>query len=243
MEKTKSIENVELLELKQEAAALESQLTELVSEKTTKEKLIQEYNQKFNSQVGDLLKKVYKLRLNKRKKEALLDPSKKETIHQAQKEYDEFNQQYEEIKSKQVTYLSDEDKELLKKNFRKACQLCHPDVVADEFKNEATRLFTELQQANESNDLLKVNEILALLENELKFPTKSEKVSDKDRLKLLINHLRIEVQKVEEEVIKIKESEIYKHVTTIGDWDVYFLHLKKQLEQEAISLEKYLSEN
>jgi len=235
MDKTRSIDNIELAKLKKEIVTLETQLTELISKKALMEKLIQDYNNKFYSQVGDLLMEVNKLRLEKLEQEALLDPIKKDEFKQAQKENDEFNEHFGEIKSKKVPHLSDKEQEILKRNFHKACQLCHPDIVSDEFKDEATNLFADLKKAYDCNDILKVNQILDLLEK-LNYPTKSDKVTNKDRLRLLIDHLRIEIQKVKDEIIEIERSDIYQLITTIGDWDNYIAHIKKQLEHETVLL-------
>ncbi|WPC10980.1 hypothetical protein LEQ04_09980 [Riemerella anatipestifer] len=48
----------------------------------------------------------------------------------------------------------------MKKEFRKATVLCHADKVADEFKDAAQRIFIDLKEAYDTNDLKKVSEIL-----------------------------------------------------------------------------------
>jgi curved DNA-binding protein CbpA len=55
--------------------------------------------------------------------------------------------------------FTDEDKIELKKNFRKASTLCHPDKVTEEKKLEASQIFVELKEAYDQQDITKVSEI------------------------------------------------------------------------------------
>ena len=143
--------------------------------------------------------------------------------------------QYKMNLSHEIPRLTQERQKILKSNFRKASLLCHPDSVADEFKEEASRLFTELKTAYDSNNESKVASLLEYLENN-KFPKKSDTITDMDRLRFTVNHHRAEVRKLKQEIGMIKRSEIYQHIRSIGDWGVYFSHIKRQLEIEVARL-------
>ena len=67
-------------------------------------------------------------------------------------------------KDKKVIEITEEQKQELKAYYRKASKLCHPDVVAEEFKKQAEQIFKDLKDAYDSNDLQKVKEILSNLE-------------------------------------------------------------------------------
>jgi len=225
----------ELLSLKAEIGKLENQINELFIQKATLEKLIQKYNHEYFLAVGDLLLKVNRLKIEKLKVESVSDPGKQKEYTDAQKEYDEFDSEYKINLSHKIPRLTQERQKVLKSNFRKASLLCHPDSVADEFKEEASRLFNELKTAYDSNNESKVADILEYLKNN-KFPKKSDLITDKDRLRFTLNHHREEVQKLKQEIIFIKRSEIYQHIISIGNWEVYFTHIKRQLENEVARL-------
>jgi len=231
----------DLIELKAEAEKLEGKLTEYLTKKASLEKLIQDYNFKFYSQVGDLMSEVNRLRLEKLRIESIKNSEKQQEFTDTKQEYDEFENQYIKITSQNILPLTEKEQKLLKTYFRKASLLCHPDSVSDEFKDEAARIFNELKEAYNSNDISKVSSILEHLENNLQFPKKSDTVTDKDRLKLLIDHLKSEIQKLKQEVDLIKRSEIYQHITSIGNWDIYIVHIKRQLENEVNRLKSTIN--
>ena len=59
--------------------------------------------------------------------------------------------------------------------------MCHPDKVADEFKDAAQKIFVDLKAAYEANDLKKVSEILSNLERG-KFKAMSDTISRRTNL-------------------------------------------------------------
>ena len=225
----------EILDLKDAVIKLEEQLAELNTQKVTLEKTIQEYNHKFYLAVGELLSEANRLRLKKLKAESILNPKKHKEYANARKEYEEFDSQYKKIKSLETHSLTPDEQKSLKTNYRDACKLCHPDSVADEFKDEAAKFFNEVTEAYQNDDLLRVKSILEYLE-ENKFPKKTDSITDKDRYKIRRDFLRKEVQKLKQEIATIKRSEIYQHITSIGDWEAYFSHIRRQLELEVESL-------
>ncbi|MCU7558974.1 hypothetical protein N4T42_01490 [Riemerella anatipestifer] len=125
----------------------------------------------------------------------------------------------------------------MKKEFRKATVLCHPDKVADEFKDAAQRIFIDLKEAYDTNDLKKVSEILNELEKGSFFKTKSETVQEKDLLKVAIAKLKRQIKVLETEIISIKESETFKTIISIEDWDDYFQKTKEKLQRELEDLQ------
>ena len=124
----------------------------------------------------------------------------------------------------------------LKKKFRQATVLCHPDKVADEYKRAAHDIFIDLKQAYDTNDLKKVTKILDDLEKGNFFKTKSETVQEKDLLKAAIAHLKRRIQVLETEIIHIKERDTYKTIIGIEDWDEYFKKIKEKLQRELEKL-------
>jgi len=125
----------------------------------------------------------------------------------------------------------------LKKKFRKATFLCHPDKVSDEFKDVAQKIFIELKAAYDANDLKRVTEILDDLEKGNYFKTRSETVNEKYKLKAAIAKLKEQIKTLETEIVVIKESETFKTIISIDDWDEYFKLTKERLKKELKSLQ------
>ncbi|MGB4833025.1 MAG: hypothetical protein WBP31_16900, partial [Chitinophagales bacterium] len=94
-----------------------------------------------------------------------------------------------------------------------------------------------LKQAYDANDLKKVSEILDDLEKGNFFKTKSETVQEKDLLKSAIAKLKRQIKILETEIITIKESETFKTIFSIEDWDDYFQRTKDKLTRELEELQ------
>ena len=74
------------------------------------------------------------------------------------------------------------------------------------------------------------------------FKSKSDTVSEKDLLKVAIEKLRKQIKVVITEMVTIKESETFKTVSSIADWDYYFKSTKEKLETEFNVLQKEIVE-
>ncbi|MEA2099167.1 MAG: hypothetical protein U9P72_03460 [Campylobacterota bacterium] len=191
--------------------------------------------------------KFQNLTLNLKEKRKELDDKKEEAkeakvdldddpIYQeykdVKKEYEEFTNDYEEIKKEQRYEINANEKKELKKIFRQASKLCHPDIVTDAFRDQATNIMKELNSAYAKKDLSKVREILHSLENGINFTVSSDSVNDKDLLKSKIIDLRIHIDASKEEIKDITTDQTFITIQEIDDWDEYFQEIKISLEQE-----------
>jgi hypothetical protein len=166
----------------------------------------------------------------------------KEKQTEAEEDYNQYSKDIKEEKKKPKFELTDEEKLELKKKFRKATFICHPDKVADEFKDAAQKIFVDLKAAYEANDLKKINEILNNLEKGNFFKALSDTISQKDKLIAASTKLRIQIKKLESEIITIKQSETFKTIIEINDWDIYFEKTKELLKQELQELKLEIGE-
>ena len=219
----------EIAALKLEIKNLENQLNGYDNEKIELEKLLSEFQHRHTIELGDIILDILKLRKLKFK-------SDKTKFEEAENDERQYREQVDTEKGKEIFELTDEQKLELKKKFRKATVLCHPDKVADEFKDAAQRFFIELKQAYDANDLKKVSEILDDLEKGNFFKSKSETVQEKDLLKAAIAKLKRQINILETEIITIKESDTFKTIISIEDWDDYFQRTKEKLQRELEEL-------
>lgn len=222
----------EIAALKLELSHLESDLTLFSNEKSELEKLLSDFHNRHTIELGDIIAEILKLRMEKFKNE----PPKYE---EAKKDYESYKEQVKTEKEKPRFELNDDEKLELKRKFRKAAIICHPDKVAEENKDRAAKIFIDLQQAYEANDLQKVNAILDNLEQGNFLHAKSEVISEKEQLKAAIANLTSQLSNLRSELAEIKDSEAYKTIISIGDdWDGYFTKLKSKLSLELEHLKQ-----
>jgi hypothetical protein len=219
----------EIAALRFEVKILENQLNGYENEKIELEKLLSDFHYRHTQELGDIILEILKLRKIKYKDD-------KERFKEAEEDHRQYDQQIKEEKEKPKYELTDEEKTELKKKFRKASFLCHPDKVDDEFKVAAEKIFVELKAAYEANDLKKVTEILNNLEKGKFFKLMSDTISEKEKLLSAISVLRMKIKTLEDDIIVIKQSETYKTIINIADWDFYFKKTKDLLEQELQEL-------
>ena len=218
--------------LKLELSHLEGNLMSLSNEKSELEKLLSDFHNRHTIELGDIIAEILKLRMEKYKNE----PPK---FEEAKKDYESYKEQVKTEKEKPRFELNDDEKSELKRKFRKAAIICHPDKVTEDNKDKAAKMFIDLQQAYEANDLKKVSSILENLENGDFFQSKSDAISEKDKLKTAITDLTAQLHNLQSEITEIKVSESYKTIIEIGDdWDGYFAKLKVKLSLELEDLKK-----
>ena len=222
----------EIAALKLEIKNLENQLNAYDNEKIELEKLLSEFQHRHTIELGEIILDILKLRKLKFK-------SDKTKFEEAENDERQYREQVDTEKLKDIFELTVEQKIELKKKFRKATVLCHPDKFVNEpieIQKQAEEIFKELNEANAKNDLQRVSEILANLEKGILSTSKGNKLTDKDKLRATVNRLRVKVKILEKEIIVIKQSETFNTIINIEDWDEYFNRIKEKLRHELEKL-------
>ena len=223
----------EIAGIKLEIKILESQINAFDNEKIELEKVISDFQHRHTIELGEVILEVLRLRKIKYKNH------KKET--EAEEDFNNYSKQYETEKDKKQFELDEEEKLELKKKFRKATTMCHPDKVSEEQKAEAEEIFIELKKAYDEHDLEKVNQLLHDLENGKKFVSQADSISEKEKLKITLEKLKQKLKGIENEIISLKETEIFTTINNITNWDNYFTETKTQLEEELQNLKVELN--
>lgn len=224
---------VDIAALKLEIRHLEHQLNAYDDEKTELEKTLMLFQHRHTKELGQYISRL----LHLRKLKFVWDDEK---FAEAEQDEREYHQQLEEENAKEIQTLSEDEQKALKRAYKKASILCHPDKVAEEMKEDATETFTKLKQAYEENNLVLVQEILDDLEQGNFFKSRTASISEKEKLQLEIRRLREKIQVLEAEIYVIKESEEYQTISDIEDWDEYFDRIREQLKDEIERLENEL---
>jgi len=227
----------EIAAMRLEIKALGLQVSSLEDEKNEIEKLLFAFNNRYILELGELLRKILFIRKEKLKEEAQQNKAKLEEAKEAQTDYEDFNQSYEESKNEYINKLTEEQQSDLKQKYREATKLCHPDLVNEKQTEQAKAVFQNLKNAYDKNDLETVSQILSELSQGI-FSDKASKINEKQELIATIKQLRINRDKLEQKMIKLKKTSVYETIIEIFDWNIYFSEKKTRLEEELKQLEK-----
>jgi hypothetical protein len=99
------------------------------------------------------------------------------------------------------------------------------------------KIFTELKEAYEKNDLQRVAEILESLQQGKVFTSKADTANEKLVLQIEIERLRERLQDLNNAISTIKTSDTFEKITNIKDWDEYFTQTKQQLQEQLNQFE------
>ena len=175
-------------------------------------------------------------------KKAFEDSPEFKNYHEAEKEYDEFTRIHDEILQDERTKLTEEDEKELKLLFRKSARLCHPDLVTNDLKEQATEMMKQLNQARKQGDLSLVREIYESLKNGIAFVLASDKLNDKVQIQRRLEELRQVRQTVEIEIAEIEQSDTWVNLPDTKNWNDYFFDVKKQLKAELERLDNEMAQ-
>lgn len=219
----------EIFGIRLEIKTLESQINAFDNEKIELEKILSDFHHRHTIELGHIIKEILRLRKEKYKNNA-------DKFEEAEADFNEYSKEFEIEKNKHQFELNEEQKKELKKSFRKATTLCHPDMVSEEHKTAAEQQFIALKKAYDEQDIEKVNQILKELQNNPSFKSQVNSITEKENLKATLIKLKRKLKELESHIIEIKESEIFATINTIQNWDNYFSETKNQLENELQNL-------
>jgi len=232
---------------KGEVENIKKQIEELEGQLENLDEFSDEYDQhyaqyqKLNEALNEKEQELNKKRkAAKRAKEELDSDPVNEEYKEAKEDSETFEKEHEEVKAEESYDLNTEQLKELKALYRKACRLCHPDIVADELKDQAHKIMSELNAAKKKNNLEKVKEILYSLQSRERFDTASDTIYDKDLLKTKIINIKNKIELLQTEIHDLEISEAYKIIKGIDDRNEYFDEVNSQLVEELEQLEKEL---
>ena len=111
--------------LKIEIDSLENLLNSLDNELVELEKVISEFQNIHTKELGEIILEILKLR-------KIIFKNDQEKFEEAEQDEQEYQEQFDAEKKKVIRELSEDQKKELKKNYRKASTLCHPDKFINE---------------------------------------------------------------------------------------------------------------
>jgi hypothetical protein len=168
---------------------------------------------------------------------ALADDEDYQEYQQAKDDKESFDEDLEEVIDQHQHELPEDQKNRLKKAYRKAAKLCHPDTVADKFKEQAHEIMTSLNLAYGKQNLTEVERILTLLESGAGFVTSSDKIDNSEAMRAKIAELTAKLNLLNQDVMRIKNDDTYQRLQGVDSWEDYFEQIKAQLMEQVAGLE------
>ena len=235
---SKFSESVLIAELK----LLKIQVLGIENELAFVEKSITDFTTLYDIKLGPILMEL--LELKKKVIENLDDNNQSQK--DAEEQFNNFKESYEDSKNKGWKDLTSEQSKELKKVFRQATKLCHPDLVNESEKRNAESIFNELKNLSELNDLQGVKDLYAHLKKgvftEININSENQEIR---KLKANINRLKIKRETFEKRILQLKKSDTYITVINITSKDEYFdymqLKIRNQIQDIRENYEKKLT--
>lgn len=225
--------------LRTESMLLETQLSVLHSRKAEMQKLINDFRIRHNSELGMIIGDILNLRIKLLAFEKDNNPDKEDEYEDAKQDQKKFEETKKATDTKRFVKIDIASKKKLQKKFREASKLCHPDLISDELKAQATQIFTDLHKAYLANDLQKIEEILKMLrESDLSFVSKSSSLNEVQKLKTHITTLKSQLINLNNEIDVIENSSAFQTIQQIEDWDDYFEQLILKFSNELEKLKE-----
>ncbi len=223
-------------EIKQEYEDLKQEVNDLEKELEDLDEFDDEYDELYEELQRQKEQLNKKRKETKRAKKEVEEDEEFQEYEEVKEDYEKFNKEYEEVINQERFELDEKEKKELKKLFRKASRLCHPDIVTNEHKEQAHRIMTQLNEAYRQKDLHQVKIILASLQNGIVFEVASDKINDTKILKAKIVDIRGKIDAVGTEIEELQEDDTFKTLREIDDWDEYFDEMREQLQAQYSAL-------
>ena len=232
-------EDPQIQGLKVELSILEKELNRLSATKNEYLAEINAFTSDYYRYLGVILEEILRLQEEVAQKSYDRGEIDEEELKASKDEYQSFYEEAITQSKEQTLTLNEEEEKELKKLYRKASRLTHPDTVAEVFKEEATKIFIALNSAYKRKDLAKLKEIFAGLESGITFAYDLDDINDKELLRKKSEILREKIDIINQEIEALLQSNTYITIKETDDLDAYFNELKEHLtfEKEALVLE------
>jgi len=231
--------------LKAEIQLLEAEIAQLDAEKSELENRLEYAANQIRIALHDLL--LEKLRL-----EALLAAQRarqtnkaadKQNAQRRQDKAEEANNTFQSLSERQRILERPIDETLLKKLYREACMLAHPDKFMNEPEKQqkATELMARLAEAYRNKDLDLVQHIWQRLHNGLAFGFDWATPRDANLLLQIRESLLTRREALLQEIEGLRQSFTYTLLTRYAKLDDYINQQREQLRNDIAVLQQSLT--
>lgn len=220
---------------------LEHQVTAISAEKSEIERQIHAFAQRNSYVLGDLITRYLELRAIYFRHKTEETPEFEPEADNAQEEYEQYREANEQARDvPEPIRLNLDDLRELKRLYRQASQKCHPDKVDEADRDQAKRLFVQLQTAYKRNDLAGVRAVHAAVREGNLFVDRSVVLTETETLGHAIAVLQQELDQLAASILQLRRSETYRTLSAHADLDAYFAEQEVRLKESIQKLEQEL---
>lgn len=255
-------EDADIPRLQLQLQALELRLESLSDEKTDLERNLVIFNRRYSDTLGALLIKVLAAQAGLSRHKAAASRQRAaenraaaqeaeqeaeqdaQQAEQSQQDWQDYRREYTEQQTTAApSTLSAQEEVELKKLYRKACSLCHPDKFADEQKNTAHQAFVALQAFYHGNDLQALRELHATLKaGGMPSAPRSSTLSRADVLRAALAELQHCMAETLHQLQALHNSEgavlLRQAGATEANWPAFFAQQEQLLQAELEQLQQ-----
>lgn len=186
--------------------------------------------------ITDLLAEIRELEADFSRQD---DSDTRQAQEEAAHEYEEYQEQQKDAQHRfaRGQRLSPDERNELKRLWRQASRLCHPDVVADELKEKAHQMMVQLNLARQNADLAAIRALLTQLQSGLEPMMASDRLNNLDHLRQKIQQLRIQIDALIKEIAGLEAENAWRLATSVRDKEAYFSEQERALAELRDTLE------
>lgn len=225
-------EDEEIQGLKLELKILEKQFLLLSCRVEEYHNTINDFNTKYHCTLGMLIEEVLILREEYYEFMYQHDREYEYEYFEAKRDFENFHEEFKNHHYESPLELSKIEKKELKRLYKKASKLCHPDIIEEGKRAQAEEIFKMLNAAYQQKDVKKVSEILEQLLIGESFSITSDSIFDKRILKRKIKVTREKIKFIKIELESIKQNETFILLNKIEDLEEYFEEKRSELQKE-----------
>lgn len=170
--------------------------------------------------------------------------STRQAREEAKEKYESYQEQQNDAEQRHDNErkLSADQRQELKRLWRQASRLCHPDLVADEFKEKAHQLMVQLNQARQRGDFSAIHTLLESLKQGLEPLMASDLIDDLERLRRKISEVRSQIEAMLHELDALEKEESWRLATSLPDKDGWFKEQENLLSKTLNLLKRQVAE-
>ncbi|AKD56082.1 J domain-containing protein [Spirosoma radiotolerans] len=221
---------------------LESSIARLEEEKAACQYQIDQYYRLFRLHLGDLLTQTVDLQLKLALQRARQTGrrSDAEEAQTWQDRFEETNRAVQEAIAHKPTELDETAEQDLRRLYRKAVSLAHPDrhVNDPDRMAQATAYMTRLNDAYQRRDLTLVRQLVQDLNNGLLFMPSSETTQTLEALQGVYQRLLDRQTTLQADINQLKANDAYQQLTSQADLMAHFTGLGEQMKQQIHHLQQ-----
>lgn len=224
--------------IKLEIQTFEQDITALAFTKYNILKNILFFNTTYQSTLGSIIQDILELKIAQIDKNDI----KPKEAKKVKTQYDKLIQVATQTTPNQNT-LSPKELEELEIAYKKLASIVNPQLVVQEFQDEANTIYSNLNQAYIKQDLRGIKTISSHLREGADYLYGIDKLEDKKELRKYSKLLRQHIKSLEDELVQLQNTQIVPLIKDTQTIESFFATTKKELLAKKARLQQSVLKN